>query len=109
MSERVDAVIVGLGSAGGILAEQLTTAGLEVVGLEKGPDYEQADFEIKHDEEMVSYVMEEYYRKTGRPFRCCHPRDLLLLAKNNCQYRGVPPRMDKEMLDFATGVYFTVM
>jgi gluconate 2-dehydrogenase alpha chain len=50
VSERADAVIVGLGSAGGILAEQLTTAGLKVVGLEKGPDYEQADFEIKHDE-----------------------------------------------------------
>lgn len=50
MSERADAIIVGLGSAGGILAERLTTAGLKVIALEKGPDYEQADFEIKHDE-----------------------------------------------------------
>jgi gluconate 2-dehydrogenase alpha chain len=50
MSERVDAIIVGLGSAGGILAERLTSAGLKVVGLEKGPDYGQEDFEIKHDE-----------------------------------------------------------
>lgn len=66
-------------------------------------------FKIEHDEEMVSYVIEEYYTKTGRPFRCCQPRDLLLLAKNNCQYRGVEPRMDKQMLDFAAGVYFTVM
>jgi gluconate 2-dehydrogenase alpha chain len=43
-------VIVGLGSAGGILAERLAAAGLKVVGLEKGPDYTQDDFEIKHDE-----------------------------------------------------------
>src|SRR3954466_2597237 len=50
MSERAYAIIVGVGSAGGILAERLTTAGLKVVALEKGPDYEQADFEIKHDE-----------------------------------------------------------
>jgi predicted ATPase with chaperone activity len=64
---------------------------------------------IEHDEEMVSYVIEEYYKKTGRPFRCCQPRDLLTLARNNCQYRGVPPHMDKTMLDFAADVYFTVM
>jgi gluconate 2-dehydrogenase alpha chain len=50
MSERADAIIVGVGSAGGILAERLTDAGLRVIALEKGPDYEQADFEIKHDE-----------------------------------------------------------
>ena len=50
MAERADAVIVGLGSAGGIVAERLTAAGMKVVGLEKGPDYTQQDFEIKHDE-----------------------------------------------------------
>jgi gluconate 2-dehydrogenase alpha chain len=50
MSDTADAIVVGLGSAGGILAERLTGAGLRVVALEKGPDYEQADFEIKHDE-----------------------------------------------------------
>src|SRR3954449_10319626 len=50
MSEHADAIIVGVGSAGGILAERLTDAGLRVIALEKGPDYEQADFEIKHDE-----------------------------------------------------------
>jgi gluconate 2-dehydrogenase alpha chain len=50
MTERVDAIIVGLGSSGGIMAEQLAQAGLKVVGLEKGPDYRQEDFEIKHDE-----------------------------------------------------------
>src|SRR4051794_16172634 len=50
MTERADAIIVGMGSAGGILAERLTDAGLQGIALEKGPDYEQADFEIKHDE-----------------------------------------------------------
>jgi hypothetical protein len=68
-----------------------------------------SEFGIEHREDMVTYVIEEYYQKTGRPFRCCHPRDMLLLAKNNCQYRSVPAVMDKEMLDFAAEVYFTVM
>ncbi|GAB2528747.1 GMC family oxidoreductase [Paramicrobacterium agarici] len=50
MREQFDAIIVGMGSAGGIIAEQLTKAGAHVLGLEKGPDYEQEDFEVKHDE-----------------------------------------------------------
>ena len=50
MTERFDAIIVGMGSAGGILAEQLTEAGASVLGLDKGPDYTQDDFAIKQDE-----------------------------------------------------------
>lgn len=34
--DRADAVIVGLGAAGGVLAKELTTAGLQVVALERG-------------------------------------------------------------------------
>ena len=35
---EVDAVMVGMGFTGGILAKELTMAGLSVVGLERGPD-----------------------------------------------------------------------
>ena len=34
----VDAVMVGMGWTGAILARELTKAGLNVVGLERGPD-----------------------------------------------------------------------
>src|SRR2546427_12913206 len=34
----VDAVMVGMGWTGSILARELTKAGLNVVGLERGPD-----------------------------------------------------------------------
>lgn len=50
MSENFDAIIVGMGSTGGILAEQLTKAGLKVLGLDKGQDYTEEDFAIKQDE-----------------------------------------------------------
>ncbi|MGH2697750.1 MAG: GMC family oxidoreductase N-terminal domain-containing protein, partial [Actinomycetota bacterium] len=51
MAERGDAIVVGLGAAGGIVAEQLCQAGLQVIGVEKGPDYTEGDhFEIKQDE-----------------------------------------------------------
>jgi gluconate 2-dehydrogenase alpha chain len=49
-AERVDAVVVGLGAVGGIVAEQLAQAGLRVVGIEKGARYEDEDFRLKHDE-----------------------------------------------------------
>ena len=36
----VDAVVVGMGFAGAIMAKELTDAGLNVVALERGPDHE---------------------------------------------------------------------
>ncbi len=64
---------------------------------------------FEHNEELVSWLIEERYHKVGRPFRCCQPRDLLLLARNTCQYRGDPQVLTQETLDFAASVYFTVM
>ncbi len=52
MIREADAVIVGLGWAGGILAAELTRAGLEVIALERGPRYsrEDGDFGDVYDE-----------------------------------------------------------
>ena len=36
--KEVDAVVVGMGWTGAIMARELTKAGLNVVGLERGPD-----------------------------------------------------------------------
>jgi len=44
----VDFVVVGSGSAGGVVARELARAGLDVVVLEQGPRYTAADF--RHDE-----------------------------------------------------------
>jgi choline dehydrogenase-like flavoprotein len=46
--DEVDFVIVGSGSAGGIMAKELSTAGFTVVVLEQGPHLTAADF--RHDE-----------------------------------------------------------
>ena len=50
MSERVEAIVVGLGAAGGIIAEQLTAAGVRVLALDKGPMHSSEEFTFKHDE-----------------------------------------------------------
>ncbi|HSG91804.1 MAG TPA: GMC family oxidoreductase [Pseudomonadales bacterium] len=52
--EEVDFVIVGSGSAGGILARELSTAGFSVVVLEQGPFRKAGDF--SHDEMEVSIL-----------------------------------------------------
>jgi choline dehydrogenase-like flavoprotein len=48
MAAKVDAVIVGSGAAGGIVAKELAEAGLGVVVLEKGREWTQRD--ALHDE-----------------------------------------------------------
>lgn len=48
LTEEVDFVVVGSGSAGGILAKELATAGFSTVVLEQGPFRGAADF--SHDE-----------------------------------------------------------
>jgi gluconate 2-dehydrogenase alpha chain len=49
---EADVVIVGLGFAGGIIAAELTKAGVDVVALERGPDRspQASEYVRKHDE-----------------------------------------------------------
>ncbi len=54
--DPVDFVIVGSGSAGGILAKELSTGGFDVVLFEQGPYRKPQDF--THDEISVVYYME---------------------------------------------------
>ena len=51
MRDAVDFVIIGSGSAGGILAKELSTAGFSTVVLEQGPYRKASDF--THDEYSV--------------------------------------------------------
>lgn len=57
----------------------------------------------------VDYLIEKHYKGKGRPFRFCHPRDLLLQIHNFCAYRGVPPALSDEAFDMACENYFAIM
>ncbi|RPF55310.1 GMC family oxidoreductase [Aquisalibacillus elongatus] len=48
--EKTDVVTVGVGWTGGIIAAELTKAGYNVVGLERGEDRSTKDFQMIHDE-----------------------------------------------------------
>ena len=51
--QEVDFVVVGSGTAGGVMAKELATAGFSVVVLEQGPYLRPADF--RHDELAVLF------------------------------------------------------
>lgn len=55
--KAVDAVVVGMGWTGGILASELAAAGLSVVGLERGPmRTTQKDFALPHIHDELRYA-----------------------------------------------------
>ncbi len=59
--------------------------------------------------EPIDYLIEKHYRRTGRNFRCCHPRDLLLQIRSACAYQGRPCELTAEAFDMAVDIYFAVM
>ena len=61
------------------------------------------------DGTAIDYLIEQHYHRTGRPFRCCHPRDLLLQVRSFCIYNEVPFELKPEYFDFAVRNYFTTM
>ena len=59
--------------------------------------------------ELIKYLIEKHYLPTDRPFRNCHPRDLLLQVVNYCKYLKLDRKLTHESLDFACENYFSIM
>jgi hypothetical protein len=59
--------------------------------------------------EMIKYLIEKHYLPVDRPFRNCHPRDLLLQVKNYSKYLKIEPELTEQTLDFACENYFSIM
>jgi len=66
-------------------------------------------FGIEYSQEMIDYLITTHFRPKNRPFRCCHPRDILLQVKNLCLYRQQPAELTHESLDFAVDTYFSTV
>jgi len=64
---------------------------------------------FEHNEAPINHLIETHYRKVGRPFRACQPRDLLQQVKNYCLFRKTPPTLTNENFDLAVENYFAVM
>ncbi|MCA9194350.1 MAG: AAA family ATPase [Planctomycetales bacterium] len=59
--------------------------------------------------EMIDYLITNHNKPKNRPFRNCHPRDLLLQIRNLCLYHNYPMEVKTEYIDFACDVYFSIM
>jgi hypothetical protein len=57
----------------------------------------------------VEHLVAEHYLAKNRPFRYCHPRDLLLQVRSYCSYKDFPLEITDEYLDMAVENYFSVM
>ena len=69
----------------------------------------QAGLQGRRSRRLIDYLIAQHYRQPGRPFRCCHPRDLLLQVRSFCVYNDVPLELKPEYFDFAVMNYFTTM
>ena len=55
------------------------------------------------------YLIETHYTRADRPFRNCHPRDLILQIQNQCLFRETPLKLTKAAFDEAASLYFTLL
>jgi predicted ATPase with chaperone activity len=62
--------------------------------------------EIPYSEDAVEYLLREHYVNQNRELRACHPRDLLDQIADIARYRGVSPRLSKDLIDQACLGYF---
>jgi predicted ATPase with chaperone activity len=58
---------------------------------------------------LIENLIEKHYVPVNRPFRNCHPRDLLLQIKNYCLYKKTPMRLSDQGFDFACDNYFSIV
>ncbi|MBC7779501.1 MAG: GMC family oxidoreductase [Proteobacteria bacterium] len=83
--KEVDAVIIGLGWTGGILAKELSEAGLKVVALERGKmTTTEADFQVPQVRDELRYVQRQEMMQDAA-------RDTLTM-RNTAQQEALPVR-----------------
>lgn len=59
--------------------------------------------------EVVDYLIQQHYVAAHRPFRYCHPRDLLRQIENRSTLHNLPREITKDAIDQAVENYFSIM
>jgi len=63
-------------------------------------------YAIVYHEEVIDHLIDTHYRKSRRPFRFCHPRDLMLQVRNHCNFHERNLELTTEAIDAAVANYF---
>ncbi len=64
---------------------------------------------LNYEEELIDYLLENYYRKENRSMRFCHVDDLLCQVKEFCDFHERPPQLTRETVDIACNNYFSTI
>ena len=67
---------------------------------------ESARLGLAFDRETVESIFEPHYLAPNRPFRACHPRDLLENLLDSARFSGKPPKLTRQALEQACHSYF---
>jgi predicted ATPase with chaperone activity len=63
---------------------------------------------VPFDPQAIEYLNTEYYQKYGIEMRSCQPRDLIDQIVSIAKFLGIPPMLDKSLLDSACETYFAL-
>ncbi len=61
---------------------------------------------IEHDERGVDYLIQKWYKPTKRPYRMCHPRDILDQMMSIAKYNMERVNFSPDLIDAACETYF---
>ena len=61
---------------------------------------------IEFRKDILEYLLNEHYEKTGIKLNACHPRDIIDQIIDIARYRETAPSMKKEVIDEAWANYF---
>jgi hypothetical protein len=58
---------------------------------------------------LLTEVIGDHYKKSGRKFRRCHPRDVVRIAIDVIKFEGLPFALTKDLMDHAFDLKFVSM
>lgn len=61
---------------------------------------------VAYDEQVLAYLLKEWYINHDRPLRSVHPRDILNQLTDIASYLNQPPVLTRELIDRACAAYF---
>jgi predicted ATPase with chaperone activity len=61
---------------------------------------------VAYEEQILTYLLQDYYVKSNRELRACHPRDILDHLTDIARFQGISPQLTRELIDQACEGYF---
>jgi predicted ATPase with chaperone activity len=62
--------------------------------------------QVAYDNRAVDYLIGKWYKPLNRPFRSCHPRDIIDQMINIAKYRMERTALNPDLIDAACSTYF---